>query len=83
MNLNKVILDNEPPRTQLKHKFTFATEVCYNCRAVSAPIKQLESLRSTEWRSLQALDVKTASGNWKHPLPLKIIVSVRFQWLLF
>ena len=31
MNLNKAKLDNEQPRTQLKHRFTFATEVCYNC----------------------------------------------------
>ena len=27
--------------------------------------------------------VAPASGNWKHQLPLKIIFSAYFQWLLF
>ena len=39
INLNKAKLDHH--HTQLKHRFTSATEVCYNCTAVSAPIKQL------------------------------------------
>ena len=65
--------------TQYQHTLTFATEVCYSCtrhlllgtfyshrtaRTCSEP-------RSVE-RSLSfAVEVTTASGNWKHPLPLK------------
>ena len=30
-----------------------------------------------------AVEVTTTSGNWKHPLPLKIIFNARFQWLLY
>ena len=37
---------------------------------------------SVEHRISFAVEVKTASGNWKHPLPLEIIFSARFQWLL-
>ena len=33
------------------------------------------------WLSF-AVEVMTASANWKHPLPLKIIYSACFQWLL-
>ena len=35
--------------------------------------------RSVERRLSFAVEV---TGNWKHPLPLKIIFSTRFQWLL-
>ena len=38
--------------------------------------------RSVERRLSFSVEVTTASGNWKHPLPLKIIFSGRFQWLL-
>ena len=30
-----------------------------------------------------AVEVTTASGNWKHPLPFKINFSVHFQWHFF
>ena len=39
--------------------------------------------RSVERRLSFAIEVTEASGNWKHPVPLKIIISARFQWLLF
>ena len=38
--------------------------------------------RSVERRLSFAVEVMTTSGNWKHPLPLKIIFNARFQWLL-
>ena len=38
--------------------------------------------RSVERRLSFAIEVTTTSGNWKHPLPLKIIFNARFQWLL-
>ena len=39
--------------------------------------------RMVESRLSFTIEVTTASGNLKHPLPLKIIFSARFQWLLF
>ena len=76
--------------TQKQHNHTFATEVCNSCtrhillgtfysyrtaRTCSKP-------RSVERRLSFALEVTITSRNWKHPLPLKIIFSARFQWLL-
>ena len=76
--------------TQQQHNLTFTTEVCYSCtrhfllgtfysyrtaRTCSEP-------RSVERRHSFTVEVTTASGNWKHPLPLKRIFSARFQWLL-
>ena len=76
--------------TQEQHNLTFASEVCYSCtrhfllstfysyrtaRTCSEP-------HSVERRLSFAVEVTTASGNWKHPLSLKKYFSVRFQWLL-
>ena len=38
--------------------------------------------RLVERRHFFTIEVTTASGNRKHSLPLKIIFSARFQWLL-
>ena len=38
--------------------------------------------RSVQRRLSFAVEVTTTSGNWKHPLPLKIIFNALFQWLL-
>ena len=53
--------------------------------ALSTPLEQRELVsepHSVERRLSFAVEVTTASGNLKHPLPLKIIFSARFQWLL-
>ena len=84
MCLNKIA-----NHTQLQHNFTFATEVCYSCTwhfllgtfySYKTVVTCIE-LRSEEHRLSFAVEVTIASGNWKHPLPLKIIFSSRFQWL--
>ena len=81
--------------TQLQRNLTFATEVCYSCTRHFLLLRFLIGTfysyktartcivsRSVERRLSFAVEVMTASGNWKHPLPLKIIFSARFQWLL-
>ena len=69
--------------TQLQHNFTFATEVCYSCTRnfLLGTFYSYKTVRtciephSVERRLSFAVEVTTASGNWKHPLPLKIIFS--------
>ena len=45
-------------------------------------VRTCSEQRSVERRLSFAVEVATASGNWKHPLHLKIIFSTHFQWLL-
>ena len=76
--------------TQQHHNLTSVTEVCHCCtrhfllgtfysyrtaRTCSEP-------HSVQHRLSFAVEVTTTSGNWKNPLPLKIIFNARFQWLL-
>ena len=71
MYLNKANLDSEPP--QLQHRLTFAIEVCYSCTGQIVIVRTCEQ-RSVECRLSFTVEVMTASENWKHPLPFKIIV---------
>ena len=79
MCLNKAKFESEPT-LQLQHRLTlppkFVTVVhggfYKTARTCSEP-------RSVERRLSFAVEVTTVSINWKHPLPLKIIFSVRFQ----
>ena len=85
-----MVLNKIANNTQVQCNLTFATEVCYSCtrhfllgtfysyKTARTCIEQ----RLLERRLSFAVEVTTASGNWKHPLPLNIIFSVRFQWLL-
>ena len=76
--------------TQLQHNLTFATEVCYSCTwhfllgtfYSYRTVRTCNEPRSVERGLSFAVEVTTASENWKYPLPLKIILSARFQWLL-
>ena len=75
--------------TQEQHNLTFATEVCYSCTRhfllgtfySYKTVRTCSEPRSVERRLSFAVEVTTASGNWKHPLSLKVIFSARFQWL--
>ena len=88
MCLNKAKLDSE--QNSVSANFTFATEVCYSCTRhfLFSTFYSYKTARtciepsSVERRLSFAAEVTTASGNWKHPPPLKIIFSARFQWLL-
>ena len=85
MSLNKIA-----NHIQLQHNLTFATEVCYSCTRhfllgtfyLYRTARTCSEPRSVERRLSFAVEVTTASGNWKHPLPLKTTFSARFQWLL-
>ena len=67
--------------TQLQRNLTFATEVCYSCTRhfLLSTFYSYKTARtciephSVEHRLSFAVEVKTVSGNWKHPLSLKII----------
>ena len=69
--------------TQLQHNLTIATEVCYSCTRhfllstfySYKTVRTCIEPRSVERRPSFTVGVTTASGNWKHPLPLKIIFS--------
>ena len=69
--------------THLQRNLTFATEVCYSCTphfllGTFYSYKKARTCikpRSVERRLSFAIGVTTAAGNWKHPLPLKIIFS--------
>ena len=68
---------------QLQHRLTFATEVdAHGCFHSYKSARTCSEPRSVECRLSFAVEVTTASGNWKHLLPLKIF-SACFQWLLF
>ena len=59
---------------QLQHRLTFATEVCYSCtRQFLLRVLVVNCVR-VEHRLSFAAVVVPASGNWKHLLPLKIIL---------
>ena len=81
MCLNKAKLDMN--HTQLQHNLTFATEVCYSYTRhfLLGTFYSYKTARtciqpcSVERRLSFAVWVKTAAGNWKHPLPLKIVFS--------
>ena len=69
--------------TKLQHNLIFTTEVCYSCTrhfilgtfySYNTARTSMEP-RSVERRLCFAVEVTTASGNWKHSLPVKIIVS--------
>ena len=76
--------------TQKQHNLTYAAEVCYSSTRhfllrtfySYRTARTCSESRSVERRLSFAAEVTTGSGNWKHPLPLKIISSARFQWLL-
>ena len=76
--------------TQLQRNLTFATEVCYSCTRhfLLGTFYSYKTARTcieprlVGRRLSFAVKVTTASGNWKHLLPLKIIFSARFQCLL-
>ena len=77
--------------TQYQHNLTFVTEVCYSCTQhfllgtfySYRTAKTCSEPRSVQCRLSFAVDVTTTSGNWKHPLPLKIIFNACFQRLLY
>ena len=76
--------------TQKHHNLTFVTVVCYCCTrhillGIFYSYRTVRTCSEPRWverRLSFAVEVTTASGNWKHPLLLKIIFSARFQWLL-
>ena len=81
---NKAKLDSEPLSYSitlpLLQKFVVVVHgTFYSYKTARTCIEP----RSVEHRLSFAVEVTTASGNWKHPLPLKIIFSARFQWLLW
>ena len=88
--LYRMCLNKRANHTQLQHNLTFATEVCYSCTRhfLLGTFYSYKSARicieprPVERRLSFAVEVTTASGNWKLPLPLKIIFSAHFQWLL-
>ena len=61
-----------------EHSVTaFATEVCYSCTGSFYSYKKATTYsepRSVERRVYFALEVTTASGNRKHPVPMKRII---------
>ena len=69
--------------TQLHHNLTFATDICYSwTRHFLLSIFYSYKTATTsiepslvERRLSIAVEVMTATGNWNHPLPLKIIFS--------
>ena len=75
--------------SQLQHNLTFATKVCYRFtrQILLGTFYSYKTARTcSEPRLVErmlsfAVEVTTASGNWKNPLSLKIILSARFQWL--
>ena len=81
MCLNKTKLDSEP--YSVTAYLTFAIEVYYSCTwhfilgtlYSYKTTRTCSELRSVEHRLSFAVEVTTASGHWKHPLPLKIIFS--------
>ena len=81
--LNKAKLDSElsnnitlPSLQKFVTHFLLGTFYSYRtARTCSEP-------RTVQRRLSFAVEVTTTSGNWKHPLPLKIIFNTRFQWLL-
>ena len=69
--------------TQLQHRLTFATEVCYSCtQQFLISVRTCSEQHSIEHTLSFTVEVTTASGNWKHPVSLKIIFSACFQWFL-
>ena len=90
VSLSYVSKQNSEPHS-VTANLTFATEVCYSCTRhfLLGTFYSYKTARtriepcSVERRLSFAVEVTTASGNWKHPLPLKKIFSARFQWLLF
>ena len=78
MCLNKAKLDSDD-HTQLQHNLTFATEDCYSCTwhfllGTFYSYKTARTCiepRSVKRRLSFAVEITSASGNWKHPLPFK------------
>ena len=84
MCLNKAKFDGEPTLSYsigLPSLQKFVIVVHGNFYSYKAA-RTCSEPRLVEHRLSFAVEVTTASGNWKQPVPLKIIFSARFQWLL-
>ena len=81
---NKAKLDNEQPHSVPVQAYRHYRSLLQLCIAVSRTktATAFSEPRLVEHRLSFAVEVTTVSGNWKYPIPLRIIFSAYFQWLL-